>query len=230
MAYIKLDTSDFQTEFRKRVERSKRTLPQLINEATLQILVYAQRITPRGDLAAIEALGITYRDRSKTGKLLKRKKSVFNPTTSFKLIALKQMWKRGPSPRSFGSAQELDNAIRRQLSRRKSSISFVASGFGPAIKEIIRRVRGGRAIGADKVKAFPHTHGSAQPATNDTWEPYAVIEHATGMNAPGQTAVSQNRVLNELETAWRSGVDHVVEDWAEYAAKQLENAIHDEGA
>lgn len=228
MGYIKMDTSEFQREFRARVQRSKRTLAEVTDQAGLQILRKAYELTPKADVAAIEALGVTYRDRTKTGKLLKRRRSIFNPTGQFKLIALKAMWKNGPSPRSFGSAQELDAAIKRKLSRRKSSIGFVAYGWVFLMRQLIKKVRSRVEIPTGK--RFPNAQGSAQGANPDSWSPYVEVVNATGMSAPGQSAESQNRVTNELETAWRKAVDATVADWADYAAKELEKSIHGEGS
>lgn len=223
---IKMDVSDFQEEFRKRVKRSKRTLAEVTNEAGFQILHKAQELTPKADLAAIESLGVTYRERAKNGKMLKRKQSIFTPTDAFKLIALKEMWSRGPSPRSFANAAALAEATRKKLARRKSSRGFIASGWVPAMRALIRRLRGGKSLSGPDAKRFPATKGGAIAANEDNWSPFVEITNATGMSAPGQSAASQTRVHDELETAWKKAIEHVTEDWSSYAAKQIENAVH----
>lgn len=223
-AYITFDSQAFRDEFRKRVLRSKRTIAEVTNEITFQMLKEAYRQTPKADRAQIDALGITYRTVNRKGtKLLKKPKPNFTPNTTFKLIALKELWARGPSPRSFANAAALYQAIQRKLSRRASSVGFIPSGWVPAMRALIRRIHGGSVAGT---KSFKNSKGGATPATDASWEPFAEIENATGMSAPYQSEASRARVEAELTQAWSKAVDIITADMASYAAKQVENALH----
>lgn len=221
-----MDTGVFQAEFRKRVLRSKSSIAEVTNEVTLQILFAWQKLIPKANRAEIEALGITYRTTAKSGKLLKRKKAIYSPTTAFKLIALKALWRNGPSPRSFGNAGELDEAIRRKLALRSSSVGFVASGPVPAIRALLRKVQGKGSWGQSR--SYPGTKGKGIPASEESWSPFAEIENATGMNGPHQTEASKTKIEAMLTSTWQRALAAVVEEWADYVAKQIEKALHAE--
>jgi hypothetical protein len=222
---ITFDSTAFRAEFRARVLRSKRTMAEVTNETAFQACKAAQKRTPKADLASIEALGITYRTTTKTGKQLKRRKGIYAPTTAFKLIALKEMWTRGPSPRSFANAAALDTAIARKLSRRASSRGFVASWVVPAMRALIRHIHGGASLSGDQAKRFKGTKGSAKPANDSSWNPFAEIESSTGLNGPHQSAASQDRVYNHLERAWNQGLNDVTEEMGQYAETQLQKTL-----
>ncbi len=214
---IQFDSRAFREEFRKRVLRSKKTLAEIVNEVTFQILRRAWKLTPKADRSAIEALGITYRTMNKKGtKLLKKRKAIIQPTTAFKLIALKAMWRFGPKPRSFASAADLNAAIAKKLGRRSSSVGFIASGWVPAMRRIIMAIHG-RSLTGGGLKTFSKTRGGAKPAV-ESFNPFAEIENATGMNAPNQTATSQSRVYRSLEKAWGQALDEETADMAAYDA------------
>ncbi len=228
MAHLTCDTREFREEFKKRVLRSKHTLAEVTNEVTFQILRMWQKLIPKANISEIEALGITYRTMNKAGtRKLKRPKPVYEPTSAFKLISLADMWRRGPSPRSFANAAALDENIRRRLARRRSSVGFVASGPVPAMRALLRKIHGGNLEGGTG-KRYPGTIGSAKPASEESWNPYAEIENGTGLNSPGQSTASANRVYTMLETTYSRAVDAITEDMARYAEKQIEKAIHGE--
>lgn len=220
---LKVDTREFQKEFRKRVLRSRRTIGEVTNEVAFQILRAWQRLIPKASRAIIEALGITYRTRTKTGKLLKRKQAIYTPTSAFKLIALKEMWKRGPNPRSFANRQQLDEQVRKKLGRRSSSVGFVATGPVPAMRALLKKIHGAAPPG---LRTFPGTKGSAKAADEGSWNPEVTIENATGMNGPFQTAVSSARVESELMAQLQKAVDEVAQDMAAYE-KKIEKVLAD---
>lgn len=224
----KFDTSEFRREFRARVLRSKRTLAEVTNEVTFQILREAYRRTPKADRSKIESLGITYQTMNKAGtKALKRKKGIYRPTTAFKLITLKGLWKWGPKPRTFPSAAAIDEFTRKKLAKRNSSVGLVASGFVPAMRAMIRKL-GGKSLTGGEARVFKGTKGKGRPA-EEGWNPFAEIEHATGMSIPHQSSASQARVSKEVEDAWVGAVDVVTEEMATHVARQVEKALHDEG-
>lgn len=223
--HIEFDTKAFREEFRKRVLRSKRTIAEVTNEVAFQILKAWQRLIPVASRAAIEALGITYRTHAKTGKLLKRKQAIYTPTSAFKLIALKSFWQRGPNPRSFANAAELDAAIRKKLAKRNSSVGFVASGPVPAMRALIRKIHGGSMTGASN-RSFKGTKGGATPASDASWNPFVEFENATGLNVPGQSGASSTRVEGALTSTLGRAIEEVTEEMAEFADKEIEKAIH----
>lgn len=225
---IQFDSSAFRAEFKKRVQRSKRSLAEVTNEVAFQILRAAMRRTPKADRSKIESLGISYQTMNKAGtRALKRARAVISPTTRFKLIYLKSLWRAGTSPRLlFANAAALDGVMKKKLARRSSSVGFVASGWVPAMRGLLRKIHGQSLSGAD-AKSFPATQGHAIPASDASWNPEAIIENATGMNAPGQSSASQARVENELTEAWQRGVNDVTAEMSAYE-KKIERAFHGE--
>lgn len=214
---ISFDSTAFREEFRKRVLRSKKTLAEITNEVAFQILRRAWKLTPKADRSQIEALGITYRVTNKKGtKLLKKRKAIISPTTAFKLIRLKALWMFGPKPRTFANRAALDSDAAKKLGRRSSSVGFIASGWVPAMKAIIRKIHGQTLTGGG-LKTFKATKGGAKPA-EESFNPFVEIENATGMNAPNQTSTSQNRVYNELAKAFEQAVDEETADMARHDA------------
>lgn len=223
---IKFYSEDFRREFRERVKRSNSTIAELVNEAAFQIMREWQKLIPKADRTQIEALGITYRTTNKKGtRALKRKIAVYSPTSAFKLITLKNLWKFGPSPRSLASAAALDDLVRRKLARRNSSVGFVASGPVPAMRALLRKIHSGGMTGAEN-KVYPGTKGSARPAIEGTWSPFAEIRNATGMNGPNQDETSRGRVFNKLMETYHKAVGNVTAEWHQYACRRLERTLH----
>lgn len=224
---IKFDSVAFREEFQKRVLRSRRTIGEVTNEIAFQILKRWQQYIPTAKRSIIEALGITYRTVDKKGKTLKRRQAIYNPTTTFKLIALKEMWMRGPKPRTFANREQLEDVIRKKLGRRSSSVGFVASGPVPALRALVRAVHGGSLTGR-MTKSFKGTKGRATVADESEWTPFVEFENATGMNGPNQSAVSQARVERSLTATLERALGDVTQDMADHAAERIERTLQGE--
>jgi hypothetical protein len=132
MASIKIDTRDFQKWFLKNREYSKRGLADDLNQSAYSILINAPRLTPRAKASSITAVMGT--------------KS--NPTASAYAIVQSRRNAQGKD-RLKGEALKQD--VAKEISRRKSSIAFLGSGWLAALAKYARAIR--KPVGANAERA-----------------------------------------------------------------------------
>lgn len=82
------------------------------------------------------------------------------------------------------SKQAMDSAIVDFLRTRSRSVAYLASGWVPAIMDIMRKIAGELGVVSAKETKMFKRHGRGIPASDDSWHTKAVIENSAARARP----------------------------------------------
>lgn len=196
MLIVALDSRAFQKTFREKVAQSTRSFQENVNGTAFSIAQEAIKLTKPAQRAEIEALGITSVTMGKRGRLLKRGYNRYDPTPRFLGIYIAHLKKIGKSPRDFANRAALISGAERALGARLRSISYLASGWIPALRAFASVLHRGfyrgsaRQFGVKKGRAIVAKHG---------WNPMA--EFANSAGGSEKDPLSAARVREVLSSA-----------------------------
>lgn len=220
---FKFDATEFQKQFRERVARSKRTLPEICNHTAYIIAGIAFKRMKKAHRSEIEKLGVAgYRVFAKSGKRLKNRKILYNTAGPMRSIYVAGLRAKGIDPRSMKPGEISANVIK-ALSARLKSIGFLAVGLLPIIKKFAYATGNKPEAGGD-VKQKGRAKGSATVA-KDGWAPTAQFEHGS-LTTKGQTSAASSRAVEYASDAIGRAFDEQAREWESYAAKKLNESLH----
>jgi hypothetical protein len=179
---------------------TQRSLAEVCNKKAAMIAIQALNNTRKASRASIEAsLGqlTTVTRTTKAGKTAKSRRLslVQAQQVNAPLAALLVNKRRAAlgEPGLRGAA--MTKGIRKFLSRRFSSIGFLASGWLPAIKALSAVLKERFAVSRDKgVKQYGRRKGGAQSA-KDGWNPVATIWNA--VQGSGSANAKVNQIISD---------------------------------
>lgn len=178
---VSIDLTQFQEEFRRRVQRSSHNLPYVTNAVALGVAKKAYVNTYRASKDKIIGLGAHYRTHSKQGKLLKRPKLVLDSPMRAVFAGWLRKVKR-INPKKLAKGQ-FDKMMAKAISGRLRGVGFIQMGWLPAVRKLAAAIKESFADFTSGAKQKGKPKGSATVAT-DGLKCFAVIENWAKVGEP----------------------------------------------
>ena len=217
----KTNFTAFQEDFRKRVARSKQSLPIITNRTALMVAKHGFDAVKVADRSAIQELGrLRYEVAGKSGKRLKRAKArwgqgqeIIRATNIF----VAELRKRGIDPREYGPTI-MQKMVEKWLSSRSRAVGSLKVAFIPVLKKLFSALNESQSLssGGTGLSSFGPPRGHAEPA-REGWNPVAKFDVSGG----GRNDAHIDQVEKYLGEALDYGFSAVMKEWESYAEKQL---------
>jgi hypothetical protein len=173
--------AEFQKDLNRAVAISSRGAAESLNSRGYMLAKRAMDYTKRAMRAEIEALGVTgYRViKSKKTGTLKKGRPIYSPSDKAVAIVASRLVAAGQKIDSHASLVE---SAKKMIAARLRSITFLASGWIPAMRKLDKYAR-------QKVRAtakqWGKPKGTARPA-KETFNPFVEIENNVTPTPRGQ--------------------------------------------
>ena len=224
MANVVFENQEFLKEFRARVARSKRTLPEVTNDAAMRIAVSAVNLTRKADKTEIELLGISgYRILSDAkgknkNKFLKKPKPIYSANLRMRDIVVGRYINRygmDAFREKFSAPGKVADVTLEEFKSRRKGRAFLSSGWIWCVRRIASAMGGRVTANTTGVQSFGKPKGRAFPA-RDGWNPVCTFINSAAKN---------DKALAVVEKGLRQAFDAQTAEWKAYAEKKLNQAL-----
>ena len=190
------DQRKFDRALNACIQTSRRSAANVINAHALYIAFAAQNFTPKADKMEIgrslSELIYSFKDTKKGARRSLKTKTVYTgaggATAQAPIVALMINKKRGEQGKPGLFGRDMANAVRKFIASRQRTVSFLKSGWSPAIKVLKSKVpykfRSQGKTEDRTAKQYGEAKGRGVAAVESD-RPTATIENYVGMAGPG---------------------------------------------
>lgn len=206
---IEVDFREWQKAAKELFATSKRTLPDFVNGQALAVASRAIKLTKKADRRKIEKqLGQLARTTktSRTGKTRTTGRIIRKDSLAERIL-LKRFNESGT-----WSAQgsTLEERAANFIARRVRSISYIRSGWIPAVKllsTLVKQKPRGSSVSSSQVSAFGRPNGKAVPAKANLGLIEATIENSVPALAPTTNKDAVSGLSEALKVSARDMIE-----------------------
>jgi hypothetical protein len=217
MLTVKVDHTQFDRALTQYLKVSKKGLREILNRKAAIIASSASRNTKRADREKIQSdLGrfVTVQETTKKGTTRNRRALQLNTRKghSAPLAELIINKRRARVGEKGLEGAELSAAVRKMIAGRLRSVSFLASGWLPAVRDLLPFIEQKSGLKVDRsARWYGRPKGAGFPAKLSI-APFAVIENRIAKAGAGQ---------RYIEAGLQKAVNDETRSMGEYIEKQL---------
>ena len=201
------------------------TAADALNKKAFRIGLGAMKSTPVADRAKIEKLGlqtvsVTQRLSARTGKFRQVRKLRFDADSAVANFKAAVLAKPGGAQklRTFANNAEIKKAARRWIGRKLSSITFLASGWLPALRRLSGRA--GMSFPAGLARQYGSDKGYGIPAQSDASNPSVTIANSVTHDRDGVPIPQKQKAA--MEAALRQSIAAETASTEDYIRRKIQ--------
>lgn len=186
---ITVDLSRFNAAVAKYGELTKEAAGDAINRKALYVALGAMERTKRANRADIEKLGLVTSSVRKRvdakGRTRTIRKFDFQAESAIANYA-GALRRHGKTLDQFSNRDEIKKAARKWISSKLKHISFLASGWLKAVRQLSPKVSGASFKSFGDVRQYGVAKGYAVPAQRNSVSPFAIIANTANRDREGK--------------------------------------------
>lgn len=200
-----INTSGLNGQIQRSLARTSKTVPEIVNQRSLNVAGRAMNETPRADKEKIvrEVGEVARRLRTtKSGRLVRGGK-IFAGSSSkagVPLAALIINKRRANKGLKGLQGKEMEKAMVKMVAGRKRSVGFEASAWIQSQKDLASRLKKPFRIGRTRgIAVYGRPKGEARPATNSFNTSATIVNNAKEIQKVGTPALQKGIQVEEQE-------------------------------
>lgn len=203
-----INTSGLNDQIQRSLKRTSKTVPEIVNQRSLNVAGRAMNETPRADKERIvrevgEVGEVARRLKVTKSGRLKRGGKIFagsSSQTGVPLAALIINKRRASKGLKGLNGKEMERAIVKMVAGRKRSVGFEASAWIPAQRELSSRLKKPFRIGRTKgIAIYGRPKGEARPATSGFNASATIVNNAKEIQKVGTPALQKGIQAEEQD-------------------------------